>query len=139
MLMLILLTVGVVSIRLLMLILLKVGVVSIRLLMLILLTMSVVSIRVLMLLHKSFDNNVAKSVVSIRVSISILLLLKAVYIDSAAVNMPAIVWGDVLNDVSGSLELRSYFIENTTIIGHGTLVENGSTKCNITHISGTYV
>ena len=102
--MLILLTVGVVSIRLLMLILLKVGVVSIRLLMLILLTMSVVSIRVLMLLHKSFDNNVAKRVVSIRVSISILLLLKAVYIDSAAVNMPAIVWGDVLNDVSGSLE-----------------------------------
>ena len=104
--MLMLLTLSGASTRVLMSMLLTMSVVSIRLLMLILLTMSVVSIRVLMLmlLHKSFDSNVAKSVVSVRVPISILLLLKAVYIDSAAVNMPAIVWGDVLNDVSGSLE-----------------------------------
>jgi hypothetical protein len=45
------------------------------------------------------------NVIFVRVLISILVLLEAVSVRPLLlVNMPAIVWGEVLNDVSGLLE-----------------------------------
>jgi len=73
-------------------------VVYIKLLMLVLQNMSVASTRVLMSLLLTMN------VIFIRVVISILVLLQAVSVRPLPlVNMPAIVWGEVLNDVSGSL------------------------------------
>ena len=58
--------------------------------------MSVATTTVLMLLL------LTKKLVSVRVLISILVLLKAVSVRPfLLVNMPAIIWGEVLNDVSG--------------------------------------
>jgi hypothetical protein len=64
--------------------------------MLVLQNMCVASARVLMLLLLTMN------MVSVRVPISILVLLKTVFVKTLLlVNNPAIMWGEVLNDVRG--------------------------------------
>jgi len=68
-----------------------ISVVAIKLLMLVLQNMSVASTRILLLLLLTMN------MVSVRVSISILVLLKTVSVSPLLlVNMPAIMWGEVL-------------------------------------------
>ena len=76
-----------------------ISVVYIKMLMLVLQNVSVASTTVMLLFLLTMN------VIFVRVLISILVLLEAVSVRPLLlVNMPAIVWGEVLNDVSGLLE-----------------------------------